>query len=128
VLWRVALLEALDQPPGFDGRTGQTADSTVLAASCLPILDAELSAPAPDQEAVEYCPSVKDYPRRDLFEALMADEEGHVDFLETQTRKSVGIQCLHRQHEAGDIGTKHLIGARASTDRDPVRFRTHNEH
>ena len=52
-------------------------------------LDAELSARAPYQEAVEYCPSVN-YPRRDLFEALTADEEGHVDFLETQTSKERG--------------------------------------
>ncbi|MCA0423748.1 MAG: bacterioferritin [Proteobacteria bacterium] len=47
-------------------------------------LAAEVGARALYQEAATYCQSVKDYPSKDLFEALMADEEGHIDFLETQ--------------------------------------------
>src|SRR3978361_1850785 len=47
-------------------------------------LAAEVDARALYQEAATYCASVKDYPSRDLFEELMADEEGHIDFLETQ--------------------------------------------
>src|ERR1700739_1198064 len=35
--------------------------------------DAEMSARALYQEAADYCLQVKDYPSRDLFEALMAD-------------------------------------------------------
>src|SRR5713226_6451390 len=47
-------------------------------------LGPELSARELYQEASTYCHSVKDYVSRDLFEELMADEEDHIDFLETQ--------------------------------------------
>lgn len=36
------------------------------------------------KEAREYCQKVGDYVSMKLFEGLLADEEGHVDFLETQ--------------------------------------------
>ncbi|MFW5655096.1 MAG: bacterioferritin [Roseicyclus sp.] len=35
-------------------------------------------------EARDHCDQVRDYVSKDLFEALIADEEGHIDFLETQ--------------------------------------------
>jgi bacterioferritin len=35
-------------------------------------------------EARDHCESVGDYVTKALFEALIADEEGHIDFLETQ--------------------------------------------
>lgn len=35
-------------------------------------------------EARRYCDSVGDYVTRTLFDELIADEEGHIDFLETQ--------------------------------------------
>lgn len=35
-------------------------------------------------EARDHCESVKDYTTKALFEELIADEEGHIDFLETQ--------------------------------------------
>ena len=35
-------------------------------------------------EARDHCEAVKDYVSKDLFEDLIADEEGHIDFLETQ--------------------------------------------
>ena len=35
-------------------------------------------------EAREHCEKVGDYVTKALFEALIADEEGHIDFLETQ--------------------------------------------
>ncbi|MCC5983259.1 MAG: bacterioferritin [Rhodobacteraceae bacterium] len=35
-------------------------------------------------EARDYCDSVGDHVSKNLFEALIADEEGHIDFLETQ--------------------------------------------
>ena len=47
-------------------------------------LQAEVDARALYQEAATHCHAVKDYPSRDLFEQLMADEEDHIDFLETQ--------------------------------------------
>ena len=35
-------------------------------------------------EAAQYCESVGDRVSKNLFEELMADEEGHIDYLETQ--------------------------------------------
>ncbi len=35
-------------------------------------------------EARDHCESVKDYVTKALFEELISDEEGHIDFLETQ--------------------------------------------
>jgi bacterioferritin len=67
-------------------------------------LAAEHDARALYQEAVAYCLSVKDYPSKDLFEELMADEEGHIDFLETQLDlvKQLGVQ-LYAQHHIGEL-------------------------
>ena len=63
-------------------------------------LAAEVQARELYQEAATYCHSVKDYPSRDLFEELMKDEEGHIDFLETQldlvTR--VGLELYTQKH------------------------------
>ena len=66
-------------------------------------LDAELSARALYQEAAEYCLTVKDYPSRDLFKSLMNDEEGHVDFLETQIDliKRIGVDRYTQAHIGG---------------------------
>ncbi|MDA8708599.1 bacterioferritin [Hellea sp.] len=46
------------------------------------------------RDAVEHCESVRDYGSRDLLQAILVDEEEHVDFLETQFDliKQVGIQ------------------------------------
>lgn len=57
------------------------------------------------QEAATYCHSVKDYPSRELFEELMKDEEGHIDFLETQLDviSKIGIE-LYSQKYIGEMG------------------------
>ena len=67
-------------------------------------LAAEVEARSLYQEAATYCESVQDYPSRDLFKALMADEEGHIDFLETQLDliDKLGLQ-LYAQHHIGDL-------------------------
>jgi bacterioferritin len=67
-------------------------------------LQAEISARALYQEAATYCHGVKDYPSRDLFEELMKDEEGHIDFLETQLDlvDKLGVQ-LYAQHHIGEL-------------------------
>jgi len=67
-------------------------------------LKAEIDARALYQEAATYCHSVKDYPSRDLFEELMKDEEGHIDFLETQLDLvgKVGLE-LYSQHHIGEL-------------------------
>ncbi|HRQ60136.1 MAG TPA: bacterioferritin [Alphaproteobacteria bacterium] len=46
------------------------------------------------REALEYADSAKDFVSRDLFAKILADEEGHVDYLETQLElvKQMGIQ------------------------------------
>ena len=47
-------------------------------------LAAELEAVEMYKNGVAYCESVKDYVSRDLFAEVLKDEEGHVDFIETQ--------------------------------------------
>jgi bacterioferritin len=55
------------------------------------------------QEAATYCHGVKDYVSRDLFEALMKDEEGHIDFLETQLDliNRIGLELYAQKHVGG---------------------------
>src|SRR5436305_804711 len=67
-------------------------------------LKAEIDARALYQEAATYCASVKDYVSRDLFEELMADEEHHIDFLESQLDlvSQLGVQ-LYAQHHIGKL-------------------------
>jgi bacterioferritin len=67
-------------------------------------LQAEIDARALYQEAATYCASVKDYVTRDLFEELMADEEHHIDFLESQLDlvAQLGVQ-LYAQHHIGEL-------------------------
>ena len=63
-------------------------------------LAAEVGARALYQEAAAYCASVKDFVSRDLFEELMADEEGHIDFLETQLDLvgKLGVELYSQAH------------------------------
>ena len=55
------------------------------------------------QEAATYCHGVKDYVSRDLFEELMKDEEGHIDFLETQLHviERIGLELYTQKHIGG---------------------------
>jgi bacterioferritin len=67
-------------------------------------LQAEHDARTLYQEAATHCQAVKDYPSRDLFEELMTDEEGHIDFLETQLDlvSRVGLE-RYSQHHIGKL-------------------------
>jgi len=67
-------------------------------------LAAEISARELYQEAATHCHSVGDYVSRDLFEALMSDEEDHIDFLETQLDlvSKLGL-ALYAQHHIGEL-------------------------
>jgi bacterioferritin len=67
-------------------------------------LQAEIGARALYQEAATHCATVKDYVSRDLFEELMKDEEGHIDFLETQLDlvSKLGVE-LYSQHHIGEL-------------------------
>ena len=54
----------------------------------------ELEAVPVLREAIEYCEQAKDYVSRELFEAILAGEEEHIDWLETQLEliEKVGLQ------------------------------------
>jgi bacterioferritin len=86
----------------------QVLDPLRIGQNVKEILDSDLAAEHDArklyQEAVAYCLSVKDYPSKDLFEELMADEEGHIDFLETQLDlvKQLGVE-LYSQHHIGEF-------------------------
>jgi bacterioferritin len=60
-------------------RIGQTPRETLECD-----MAAEQEARALYREAREYCATAGDYVTMKLFEELLADEEGHIDFLETQ--------------------------------------------
>jgi bacterioferritin len=60
-------------------RIGQTLKETLEAD-----LAAEHDARNLYIEARDHCESVRDYVTKDIFEELIADEEGHIDYLETQ--------------------------------------------
>ena len=71
-------------------------------------LQLEISARLLYQEAATHCHQVKDYVSRDLFEELMADEERHIDFLETQIGLvgKLGVE-LYSQHHIGELEDDH---------------------
>ena len=60
-------------------RIGQTIEE-ILACD----LAAEHEARALYLEAAKYCDSIDDRVTKGMFERIAADEEGHIDFLETQ--------------------------------------------
>ena len=86
----------------------QVLDPLRIGQNVKEVLDSDLAAEHDArklyQEAATYCHSVKDYPSRDLFEDLMKDEEGHIDFLETQLDlvKQLGVE-LYSQHHVGKL-------------------------
>jgi bacterioferritin len=97
---RIIFLEGFPNMQVLDPlRIGQTVKE-VLECD----LQAELGARALYQEAATYCHSVQDYVSRELFEELMKDEEGHIDFLETQLDlvAKLGLE-LYAQHYIGEL-------------------------
>ena len=83
----------LDGLPNFQAlgrlRIGETVEEILRAD-----LEAEYEACKMYREAVQYCEGVRDYVSRDMFAEVLRDEEGHVDFLETQFEmiERMGIQ------------------------------------
>src|SRR5689334_20793900 len=67
-------------------------------------LAAEVEARALYLEAAKYCDSINDRVSKILFEELAADEEGHIDFLETQLNlvEQLGL-ALYSQKHVGKI-------------------------
>ncbi len=82
----------------------QVLDPLRIGQNVKEILDADLAAEigarALYEEAATHCQAVKDYVTRDLFESLMKDEEGHIDFLETQIDLvgRIGIGLYSQKH------------------------------
>ena len=56
-------------------------------------------------DAAKYCDSVNDRVTKTLFESLVADEEGHIDFLEAQLTliDQIGLP-LYAQKHIGPLG------------------------
>lgn len=80
LITRVIFLEGHPNLQKLDPlRIGQTPKETLECD-----LAAEQEARALYKEAREYCHDAGDYVSMKLFEELLADEEGHIDFLETQ--------------------------------------------
>ncbi|MBK5960158.1 bacterioferritin [Rhodoplanes elegans] len=114
--WRKESIEEMEHADKFVDRilflegfpNLQVLDPLQIGQSVKEILEADLAAEqgarALYQEAAAYCNTVKDFPSRDLFEELMADEEGHIDFLETQLDlvAKIGVE-LYSQHHIGEL-------------------------
>jgi bacterioferritin len=110
--WRAESIEEMQHADKFVSRilflegfpNLQVLDPLRIGQNIKEVLDSDLAAEyearALYQEAATYCQSVKDYPSRELFEELMTDEEGHIDFLETQLElvKQVGIELYSQKH------------------------------
>ena len=70
-------------------RVGETVEEVLKADLAI-----EVEAVAQLREAVAYCESIRDFVSRDLFAEILANEEEHVDTLETQFEmiERMGIQ------------------------------------
>ena len=83
----------LDAMPNFQAlgslRIGETVEEILKAD-----LAAEHEAVAMYRNGVAECEALKDYVSRDLFAEVLRDEEGHVDFIETQFEmiRQMGLQ------------------------------------
>jgi bacterioferritin len=114
--WRAESIEEMQHADKFIARiifldgfpNMQVLDPLRIGQDVKEILDcdlaAEVEARALYQEAATYCHSISDHPSRDLFVKLMTDEEGHIDFLETQLDlvAKLGLQ-LYAQHHMGEL-------------------------
>jgi bacterioferritin len=91
----------------------QRMNQILVGQSVLEILECdqklEDKALADLREGIEYCESVRDYVTRDLFLKILADEEEHADFIDTQFEliKRVGIERYTQMNsEPADAGKK----------------------
>ena len=97
---RILFLEGFPNMQTLDPlRIGQTVKEIVECD-----LAAEREARLMYQEAADYCFSIKDFVTHDLFKSNMTDEEGHIDFLETQLDliDRLGLQ-LYTQNHMGEF-------------------------
>lgn len=93
---RILFLEGFPNMQSLDPlRIGQSVEEIIRLD-----LASEMDARTLYLEAADYCVSVRDRVTKDLFEKLAADEEGHIDFLETQLEliKQVGLPLYSQKH------------------------------
>jgi bacterioferritin len=86
----------------------QTLDSLHIGQTVKEVIErdlqAEMTARALYEQAATHCHAVGDYVTRVLFEDFLRDEEGHIDFLETQLDLigRLGLE-LYAQRHIGDL-------------------------
>lgn len=115
--WRAESIEEMEHADRFIDRilflegfpNLQVLDPLHIGENVREVLEADLAAEvgarALYQEAAGYCETVMDYPSRDLFKQLMAEEEGHIDFLETQLELITKLgEALYLQAHLGGLG------------------------
>ena len=110
--WRAESIEEMQHADRFveriiflDGFANlQVLDPLRIGQSVTEILECDLAAEVEARalylEAAKYCDSVNDRVSKILFEDLAADEEGHIDFLETQLNlvEQLGVQLYSQKH------------------------------
>lgn len=113
--WRAESIEEMEHADRFVERilflegfpNLQELNALRIGQSVQEILESDLAAEYDArnlyQEAAEYCQSIGDRVSKDLFEELMADEEGHIDFLETQLTliEQIGPELYAQKHIGG---------------------------
>jgi bacterioferritin len=114
--WRKESIEEMEHADRFTTRiiflegfpNMQVLDPLRIGQNVKEVLEADLAAEYGARilygEAAAHCESVGDRVSKNLFEDLMKDEEGHIDFLETQLQlvKQIGLE-LYAQRHIGDI-------------------------
>jgi bacterioferritin len=118
--WRKESIEEMNHADRFveriiflDGFANlQVLDPLRIGQNIKEILESDLAAEYDARslylEAAQYCDSVNDRVSKRLFEELAEDEEGHIDFLETQLNlvDQLGIQ-LYAQRHVGSLDEGH---------------------
>lgn len=111
-VWRAESIEEMTHADKFVDRilfldgfpNMQSLNPLKIGENIREIIDAdlasELEARALYMEAAAYCESVNDRVSKNLFEQLATDEEGHIDFLETQLTliEQVGLELYAQKH------------------------------
>lgn len=111
-LWRKESIEEMTHADRFVTRiiflegfaNLQVLDPLRIGQSIKEIVECDLAAEYEARslylEAARYCDTVNDRVSKNLFEELAADEEGHIDFLETQLNliEQLGLQLYAQKH------------------------------
>jgi bacterioferritin len=119
-IWRKESIEEMNHADRFVERiiflegfaNLQVLDPLRIGQNVKEILESDLAAEYEARslylEAAQYCDSVNDRVSKKLFEELAEDEEGHIDFLETQLNlvDQLGIQ-LYSQRYVGSLDEDH---------------------